>query len=406
MPSGQQQDSAKEENKDCGKQSGKKQKKKRKKKHLNFVESKDSESEGATFYFVYTTSVPSMVDLQVAMHQSVQLYQRSVGLPMFSQTQEAFTFAHHLSIKPFMELICSLDTTLLLLQWLDFSSPLMSLPASSSSTPPASISLLLVSYIKTIPEDNEPIVYNYAFSMEDLDLLPPSKRSWKWVSKVTSSWDEENKVDVYGSDKDMADFYDQYMKDPKYMAFPMIAASSSSLPLPTHTYAALSRVDQVYTYVSDSNTTMDISYAHSLRNKCNHCKPKPQWILDSGASMHFFPKRDDFVEYITFPKKDHILVHTTTGNIHVIGIGKCIVPWRDSNESLQHLTFVGMGHIPNSGVHLVSMGQLLASSTTVQGNRSSIHMLYGDGTLLAPFTPLPCFRHNIYIYIGSSITSA
>ena len=42
------------------------------------------------------------------------------------------------------------------------------------------------------------------------------------------------------------------------------------------------------------------------------------------------------------------------------------------------------------------MGQLLASGTTIQGNRSSIHMLYGYGMLLAPFTPSPCFRHNMY----------
>ena len=132
----------------------------------------------------------------------------------------------------------------------------------------------------------------------------------------------------------MADFYDQYMKDPRYVAFSMIAASLSLLPLSAHLYTVLSRVDQVYTQVSGSNTTMNISCAHSSRDKCNHCKPKLQCILDSGASMHFSTKRDDFAEYTAFPKKDHILVHIATGNIHVIGIGKCIVPWRDSNGSL------------------------------------------------------------------------
>ena len=141
---------------------------------------------------------------------------------------------------------------------------------------------------------------------------------------------------------------------------------------------------------------MNISCVHSLRDKCNHCKPKPQWILDSGASMHFFPKRNDFVEYTAFLKKDLILIYTTASNIHIIGISKYIVPWRDSNKSLQHLMLVGIGHIPNSGVCLVSMGQLLDSGIIVQGNRSSIHILYGDGMLLAPFTPLPCFKHNMY----------
>ena len=149
---------------------------------------------------------------------------------------------------------------------------------------------------------------------------------FKWVSKVASFWDEEDKVNVYRSDKNMTDLYNQYTKDSRYVVFSMIAASLSSLLLPTHLYAALSRVDQVYIHVSGSYTTMDISCAYSSKDKCKHCKPKPQWILDSSALMHFSPERDDFAEYITFPKKDHVLVHTATGNINVIGISKCIIP--------------------------------------------------------------------------------
>ena len=80
-PSGQQQDSAKGENKGHGKQGGKKQKEKRKKKHLNFIELKDSNPESASLYFMHTTFVLSMVDPQVAVYQSVQLYQRSVSSP-------------------------------------------------------------------------------------------------------------------------------------------------------------------------------------------------------------------------------------------------------------------------------------------------------------------------------------
>ena len=174
------------------------------------------------------------------------------------------------------------------------------------------------------------------------------------------------------------------------MAFPMIAASLFSLPLSTYSYAALSRVDQVYTHVFGSYTTMDVPCTHSLRNKCNHCKPKSQWILDSSASMHFSPERDNFVKYTTFPKKNHIPVHTAANSIYIVGISKCIVPWRDS------LDLFNMGCISNSGIWLVSMCQLVASNTTVQGDRSSICMLYGDGTLLAPFTPLPHFGWYMY----------
>ena len=213
-----------------------------------------------------------------------------------------------------------------LLKQLYFSFPFVSLPSLSLLTsPPAPILPPPVSCIKTIPEDNEPIVYNCTFSMEDLNTPPPSKRSQKWIFKISSFWRKNDGVDIYGSNKNMTDLYNQYMKDPRYVAFPMIAASLSSLPLSTHSYAVLRSVDMVYIHVPGSYTTMDIICMHLFKDKCYYCKPKPQWILDSGTSMHFSPKRDDFVEYTVFPKKDHILVHTATSNIYVIGIGKCIV---------------------------------------------------------------------------------
>ena len=151
------------------------------------------------------------------------------------QTQESFNFAHYLGIEPSMECICSLDAMLSLLKWLDFSLPVVPLPSLFLLAPPSTPILPPpISCIETIPEDNEPIVYNCTFSMEDLNTPPPSKRSWKWVFKVSSSWGEDDEVDIYGSNEDMTDLYDQYMKDPRYVAFPMITASLSSLPLPVH----------------------------------------------------------------------------------------------------------------------------------------------------------------------------
>ena len=47
----------------------------------------------------------------------------------------------------------------------------------------------------------------------------------------------------------------------------------------------------------------------------------------------------------------------------------------------------GACHIPNSGVCLISLGQLLNHGAKVQGDMHQINVLYGDGILLAPFTP-------------------
>ena len=111
VPSGQQQeDSTKDKEKGHGKYCGKKQREKKKKKYLNFIESKDSESEGTSSYFIHTTAIPTVMDPCIAAYQSVQLYQGTNGLPMFTQTQESFDFAHHLGIESLMKYIHSLDT--------------------------------------------------------------------------------------------------------------------------------------------------------------------------------------------------------------------------------------------------------------------------------------------------------
>ena len=51
------------------------------------------------------------------------------------------------------------------------------------------------------------------------------------------------------------------------------------------------------------------------------------------------------------------------------------------------LNLHGTCHIPNLGVCLISLDQLLNHGAKVQGDMHQINMLYGDGILLAPFTP-------------------
>ena len=55
-----------------------------KKKHFNFVESKDSEFEGTSSYFVHTTTISTVMDLHVAAYQSAQLYQGTNGSLVFT----------------------------------------------------------------------------------------------------------------------------------------------------------------------------------------------------------------------------------------------------------------------------------------------------------------------------------
>ena len=59
--------------------------------------------------------------------------------------------------------------------------------------------------------------------------------------------------------------------------------------------------------------------------------------------------------------------------------------WEDSLKNSHILELHDVRHIPNSSVHLVSLGKLLANGAKVNGDANSINVTYGDGKILAPF---------------------
>ena len=85
---------------------------------------------------------------------------------------------------------------------------------------------------------------------------------------------------------------------------------------------------------------------------------------------------------------DHIPVQTAGGIIHVTGCRCVLIRWMDHVHKKSHLLNLhGTWHIPNSGVCLISLGQLLNHGAKVQEDMHQINVLYGGGILLAPFTP-------------------
>ena len=112
------------------------------------------------------------------------------------------------------------------------------------------------------------------------------------------------------------------------------------------------------------------------------------WILDSGASTHFTLHCLDFVTYVKLKGNDCIPVQTAGGIIYVTGRGHVLIQWMDHVHKKSHLLDLHSAcHIPNSGVCLISLGQLLNYGAKVQGDTHQINVLYGHGILLAPFTP-------------------
>ena len=112
------------------------------------------------------------------------------------------------------------------------------------------------------------------------------------------------------------------------------------------------------------------------------------WILDTGTSTHFTLHHSDFIDYVELKGDDRIPVQTAGGIIHVTGHGCVLIQWMDHVHKKSHLLDLhGVCHISNLGVCLISLGQLLNHGAKVQGDMHQINFLYGDGILLAPFTP-------------------
>ena len=61
--------------------------------------------------------------------------------------------------------------------------------------------------------------------------------------------------------------------------------------------------------------------------------------------------------------------------------------WEDFLKNSYILELHSVEHIPNSNVHLISLGILLANGAKVHGDANSINVTYGDGKILALFIP-------------------
>ena len=208
---------------------------------------------------------------------------------------------------------------------------------------------------------------------DDSNLEPPvSKRQHKWVLNIAEEWDEDDMVDIYSS-----------KTGPRQVSSFILETVHSLTDAAYAQYQSMSDFTAVtYTSNVSVNSKNNVICAHGLNMKCLSCKDRNKiWIIDSGASMHFTPDQSDFVMYQ--PLGDHkIPVSTATGVIHVVERGSIWIRWKDPQGVNQILSLHNVGHLPNSGVKLISMGALLNHGAKVIGNAEAIKITYGNGTML------------------------
>ena len=207
-------------------------------------------------------------------------------------------------------------------------------------------------------------------------------------------WDEEDLVDIYGSGMD---------EDNDGFVCMCLYVLHSLCP---HDSLMAALAPTASSYINMCGSICPCNENHCNCSKCvhQHEEFKNLWILDSGASMHFTPRRDAFTSYCKFSKEECLPVQMAASTIFMEGKGTIRLRWIDDRQRSHDIELHDVGHISNSGVNLVSLGHLLQAGAKVKGETNTITVMYGDSDILVPFTTGSLGR-NMYTLKASPIHS-
>jgi len=106
------------------------------------------------------------------------------------------------------------------------------------------------------------------------------------------------------------------------------------------------------------------------------------WILDSGASLHFTGDINDFIEYT--PLEKNITANTaTSANTQIIGKGTVMM----AVEGSEHMVRIApVFYVPDLSMRLLSLGVFLRGGLQLNGNTERISLLQ-DGQEFLTFLP-------------------
>jgi len=106
------------------------------------------------------------------------------------------------------------------------------------------------------------------------------------------------------------------------------------------------------------------------------------WILDSGASLHFTGDMNDFIEYT--PLEKNITANTaTSADTQIIGKGTVMM----AVEGSEHMVRIApVFYVPDLSMRLLSLGVFLRGGLQLNGNSERISLLQ-DGQEFLTFLP-------------------
>ena len=301
----------------CGKCAGKKQKEK---------ESKDSSSQMHTHItsVTYTSGPEPPVDPHALTHCPALMYQGEQGPPFHTGIKDVIALTHRLELPVTMENIHRLSTRLQI-QGPGFSSATVCLPSHLSS--PCPPSLMFSSVQVTTPLEYQlgiPIslcdfsvtdrhllddewlngdsstshsLLSQAAEMQDTNTIASSSTITLDSLPPTDQWNEDDLINIYSSEAADGD-----------NGFIWMCSSVLHSLIDPHDLLIAALASTASSYINMYGSVHPCNENHCNCSKCVHQCEKflNHWILDSGALMHFTPRRDAFTSYHKFSKDKHL----------------------------------------------------------------------------------------------------
>ena len=144
----------------------------------------------------------------------------------------------------------------------------------------------------------------------------------------------------------------------------MLADSSTHARTFTHSQTVVHSLCNMYT-IAKNTCLHSLSYAVYVKCKGKGPAVEPGWMLDSRASLHFTPERNDFMMYQEVDTKMN--VQTVNRVTKIVGTGSVMIHFVDLTGQQSTIHLCPVDHIPGINAQLLSMGELLDSKGSTIG---------------------------------------
>jgi hypothetical protein len=139
-----------------------------------------------------------------------------------------------------------------------------------------------------------------------------------------------------------------------------------------------------------------------------------EWIVDSGASVHFMDQKEDFSDLQFFDQKNRPQAQTANGAAAIHGHGTVFVKtWVDNTPNKESVTISRLHlvfYMPGMGIRLLSMGQLLKGNMQIKGDEHILRFIDTQSGTVKIVAVTRVFTDTIYwvnsvVLTGSELTA-